>query len=311
MRFHVHASRFDGKVSHQQSFLCSFFDACFKGSEKQYGYVLRSPDGSFLLFLSSLCLPNLFSSLLRHIAHNGDYDYVHVLIEEKLPKPGRSFQLRQGFSLKYVFIIFVFLVESVLLSFNSFLGFRRMPPLSRFFMGEVNCAPLLQSLSADLIAKLFFLILIERRVVLFGSNVPNVCACVHALASLMFPFSYDHLLFTILPASMADYLCAPFPYLVGVHASAIELVRKMPIDSVLFCNLDHKILSGLDQADLILLPPVQVNSLAGRLDRARDKGFGTIAWNQEVKKFERKLPKINFFFLKKRCKKHSCMHCAH
>jgi hypothetical protein len=69
-----------------------------------------------------------------------------------------------------------------------------MPPVSRFFLGEVNCAPLLQSLSSDLIAKLFFLVLIERRVVVHGSNVATVASCVHALASLLFPFSFDHLL---------------------------------------------------------------------------------------------------------------------
>lgn len=89
---------------------------------------------------------------------------------------------------------------------------------------------------------------------------------------------------------MSDYLCAPFPYLVGVHSSAIEAVKKMPLDSVLFCNLDQKTLSGLLASDLVMLPPVQVNALAGRLERAREKGLGTVAWNLEV--FE-----IAFFFL--------------
>lgn len=86
---------------------------------------------------------------------------------------------------------------------------------------------------------------------------------------------------------MADYLCAPFPYLVGVHSSVMDSVKRMPLDSVLFCDLDQKMLSGLVQSDLIMLPPVQINALAGRLDRARDKGFGTLSWNQEVflKKF--------------------------
>jgi hypothetical protein len=81
---------------------------------------------------------------------------------------------------------------------------------------------------------------------------------------------------------MADYLCAPFPYLVGVHSSVMDSVKRMPLDSVLFCDLDQKMLSGLVQSDLIMLPPVQINALAGRLDRARDKGFGTLSWNQEV-----------------------------
>lgn len=157
-----------------------------------------------------------------------------------------------------------------------------MPNVSRYFLGEVNCAPLVQALSSDLIAKLFFLVLIERRVVVYGSNVATVAACVHALASLIYPFSYDHLLFTILPSAMADYLCAPFPYLVGVHVSVMDAVKRMPLESVLFCDLDQKIVSGVSQNDLVMLPPVQINALAGRLDRAREKGFGTLAWNQEV-----------------------------
>ena len=108
---------------------------------------------------------------------------------------------------------------------------------------------------------------------------------------------------------MADYLCAPFPYLVGVHSSVMDSVKRMPLDSVLFCDLDQKMLSGLVQSDLIMLPPVQINALAGRLDRARDKGFGTLSWNQEVF-FISFCCRFSFLSQKKRSKKHSCMQCV-
>jgi hypothetical protein len=76
-----------------------FFLFILPGKEKQFGYVLRRSDG-FLLFLSSLCLPTLFASLTRYLVQNSDFDFVHVLHQEPLPKPGRSFALRRAFALK-------------------------------------------------------------------------------------------------------------------------------------------------------------------------------------------------------------------
>lgn len=77
-----------------------FFCFILPGKEKQFGYVLRKQDGSFSLFLSSLCLPTMFSSLSKYLHHNNDFDYVNSLHQEPLPKPGRSFALRRAFTLK-------------------------------------------------------------------------------------------------------------------------------------------------------------------------------------------------------------------
>ncbi len=80
---------------------------------------------------------------------------------------------------------------------------------------------------------------------------------------------------------MADYLGAPFPYVCGLHSSALDAVRRMPLDAVSFCDLDRQTLD-LAQSDLTILPPVQLNALVQRLERVRHSGFGTLAWNQEV-----------------------------
>ncbi len=62
-------------------------------------------------------------------------------------------------------------------------------------MGEVNCKPLFEALPCDLIGRVLFLLMLERRVVLHATSVARVSLCVHALVSMLYPFSYEHLLF--------------------------------------------------------------------------------------------------------------------
>ena len=80
---------------------------------------------------------------------------------------------------------------------------------------------------------------------------------------------------------MVDYLCAPFPYVCGLHSSSMEAVQRLPLDAVSFCDLDRQTL-GMAQSDLTILPPVQLNALVQRLERARHGTFGSVSWNQEV-----------------------------
>ncbi len=61
----------------------------------------------------------------------------------------------------------------------------------------------------------------------------------------------------------------------------METVSKLPLDAVCFCDLDKQRLS-MTQADLTVLPPVQLNALVQRLERLRQSGFGTQSWNEGV-----------------------------
>ena len=64
-------------------------------------------------------------------------------------------------------------------------------------MGEVNCKPLFEALPCDLVGKVLFLLMLERRVVLHATSIGKVSLCVHALVSLLYPFTFDHLLFFV------------------------------------------------------------------------------------------------------------------
>jgi hypothetical protein len=136
------------------------------GAERQFGFVLQRGEAWWCV-LSHSCFVQLFYALLDHLV--GDPEYLLELNETPLPKPGRCFPPRGDLVLKL--------------------------PKTRFAMGEVNCRPLFEALPCDLIGRVLLLLMLERRVVLHSTSVGRVSLCVHALVSLLYPFTFDHLLF--------------------------------------------------------------------------------------------------------------------
>ena len=57
------------------------------------------------------------------------------------------------------------------------------------------------------------------------------------------PFTWQHIFVPLLPEKMLSYVCAPYPFLIGVHASLLpELLApdsEYPMSEVLVVNLDR------------------------------------------------------------------------
>ena len=51
-------------------------------------------------------------------------------------------------------------------------------------------------------------------------------------------FLKKNIFIPILPESLLNYVTAPMPFLVGIHSSHLEQVRKLPVDDILYVNLD-------------------------------------------------------------------------
>lgn len=78
----------------------------------------------------------------------------------------------------------------------------------------------------------------ERRVAVVGACASTVSRVVLALAAILRPFEWPHLLSPTLPRRHAPVLAAPFPYLVGVCPLALADARTLPLDEVLLVNID-------------------------------------------------------------------------
>ena len=59
---------------------------------------------------------------------------------------------------------------------------------------------------------------------------------IHALASLLYPFRWQHTYIPVLPESMLDVCCSPTPYIIGILSSQLSYVQTLPISEVSFAT---------------------------------------------------------------------------
>lgn len=112
---------------------------------------------------------------------------------------------------------------------------------------------------------LFAAMLCERRIVIVSKDLSMLSSCVHAAASTLYPFQWQHIFIPVLPKKLLDYCCAPMPFVVGVQAAVYPQVTKLPIEEVFFVNLDEGTTSPTD--DLTPLPAVPATTLRASLER--------------------------------------------
>ncbi|XP_037071130.1 DENN domain-containing protein 5B-like [Pollicipes pollicipes] len=61
--------------------------------------------------------------------------------------------------------------------------------------------------------------LLEHQIVLYAHDHYKLMLVAESLSALLFPFSWPHVYVPVLPASLAHFLDAPVPYLMGLHGS--------------------------------------------------------------------------------------------
>ncbi|EPY27336.1 hypothetical protein STCU_05802 [Strigomonas culicis] len=83
-------------------------------------------------------------------------------------------------------------------------------------------------------------LLLEKHIIIVGSNFSVVSTVVMSLQALIAPFDWMHILIPIVPSSLLDVLAAPPPYLVGVLTSQLPLLEKVPIESAIVVRLNSE-----------------------------------------------------------------------
>eukprot|EP01080_Neovahlkampfia_damariscottae_P005872 gene5872-9700_t len=132
-------------------------------------------------------------------------------------------------------------------------------------INDTNLNPLFDHFDTQHILTLFGCLLEEKRIIFSGSSLSNVSSCCNAVLSFLYPLKWQHVFVPILPVKLIDYVCAPMPYILGIHSSMLQKVLKMPIEEVVILDLDKR---ELRHADIVTKLPYE-SVLLSEMNEAR------------------------------------------
>ena len=56
--------------------------------------------------------------------------------------------------------------------------------------------------------------------------------CIHAVAALLYPFTWAHTYIPVVPECLIDTVCCPTPFMVGIQMRHLEQVLDQPMEEV-------------------------------------------------------------------------------
>uniref|UniRef100_A0A8B9ZDH9 DENN domain containing 2D n=1 Tax=Buteo japonicus TaxID=224669 RepID=A0A8B9ZDH9_9AVES len=98
---------------------------------------------------------------------------------------------------------------------------------------HVEFQALLQRLSPHLILHIFASAVLERRLIFLAEELSVLSQCIHAVAALLYPFTWAHTYIPVVPECLLDTVCCPTPFMVGIQMRHLERVLDQPMEEVL------------------------------------------------------------------------------
>jgi hypothetical protein len=148
------------------------------------------------------------------------------------------------------------------------------------YLDYVSFVSLFKRLDVNNIMYLFEALLHERRIIVLGKSLAMLSTCVHAIANMVFPFTWQHVFIPILPLSLIDYCCAPMPFLVGVLSSSKSTLDSLPLEEVVILDLDKGDFVEKPQFTSTL-PPNKANELQRSLQAAL-RNIGSSSFDKQI-----------------------------
>jgi len=102
----------------------------------------------------------------------------------------------------------------------------------------ISLARLLWHVPVSAMMTLVASMLLERRIVIVGQSADTVTAAVQAASALLYPFKWHHIYLSLMPMDLKDYLTAPMPFMVGLPAQMLPLLKGLSMDEVTLIDLD-------------------------------------------------------------------------
>uniref|UniRef100_A0A672JLW6 UDENN domain-containing protein n=1 Tax=Salarias fasciatus TaxID=181472 RepID=A0A672JLW6_SALFA len=189
--------------------------------------------------ISSLACFGLFSKIFdevekrRQISMAMIYPFMQKLREATFPAPGHTVEIKS------------FIPESG----TEIISLTR--PLDSW-LEHVDFGTLFSCLTDQEVLLVFAAAVLERRIVFIADDLGTLSQVIHAVAALLYPFTWQHTFISIVPEILIDVVMAPTPYLLGVQKHLLDLVTDQG---------DVSGASTIGDEDSILPPKLQAEIL--------------------------------------------------
>ncbi|KAI1260713.1 dDENN domain-containing protein [Xylariaceae sp. FL1019] len=110
---------------------------------------------------------------------------------------------------------------------------------------SIDIYALFRCLSLENIITLYEYAMSESRIILLSSHTAMLHLASHALASLLYPFTWASIFIPILPARLLSALDAPCPYIVGIERRYDDV--ELPDDDYVLVDLDKDTIDSTNQ----------------------------------------------------------------
>uniref|UniRef100_A0A1A7W8A2 DENN/MADD domain containing 2Da n=1 Tax=Iconisemion striatum TaxID=60296 RepID=A0A1A7W8A2_9TELE len=208
--------------------------------------------------ISSLACFGLFSKIFdevekrRQISMAMIHPFMQKLREASFPAPGHTVEIK---------------------SFIPELGteiIRLTRPLDSW-LEHVNFETLFQCLTDKEVLLVFAVAVLERRIVFIAEELGKLSQVLHAVAALLYPFTWQHTFISIVPEILIDVVMAPTPYLLGVQKRLLDQVTDQSDLLVVDLSADKKktFIVSIGDEESILPPKLQTEILES-LPRRKD-----------------------------------------
>lgn len=106
------------------------------------------------------------------------------------------------------------------------------------FIKDSTYLPLVSSLPLLSLLEVFKTVLTEGKIIFMSKSINLLGNIITSINNLIFPFKWPHVLITLLPYKMNQFIDAPVPYIIGID---YDININSISEDILFINLDEKI----------------------------------------------------------------------
>ncbi|KAF6768389.1 hypothetical protein AHF37_05686 [Paragonimus kellicotti] len=176
---------------------------------KAFGVLSRFP------FIHGLFgwLEDLWASMFISVPSNLSVEEcIHKLLHQTtLPDPGQFLTFTGAFRKHFGY------VPAVTAPIRSLMdGLFEVPGSVELPLFEYSMLELLRLIHLDDLLRLFACVLMEHRIILFSSEYYRLMLVAEGITCLLLPFVWSHVYAPILPLSLAHFVDAPVPYIMGI-----------------------------------------------------------------------------------------------
>jgi hypothetical protein len=132
------------------------------------------------------------------------------------------------------------------------------------------------------VISVFSSILLEKRLIFFSNDISVLSSVTHAFTALIYPFTWQHVFIPVLPRSLLDYVCSPVPFVVGVLSIYRKIVDTMPMEEVIYVDLDSDKIIGQDDRKIFPETDRKITEKALKQIIIREKGKPIRLDNKQV-----------------------------